>query len=327
MAYSVLRFDMRAPAFSPASTAELYGAALDMATWADEHGFSALTLSEHHGVEDGYLPSPLPMAGLLAGRTRRIPISVVALLAPLYDPLKLAEDLAVLDIASGGRITICAGMGYRPDEYTMFGRDFAKRGVLLDEVLEFLLRAWPGEPFEHRGATVRLTPKPLTQPLPPIRVGGQSKAGARRAARFGLPFQPATNDPAILAVHREECEKRGVDPVVLPPGAGEMVFVSEDPDRTWAEIGPHLLYEAMSYASWQPAGQRSAVHSEAETIEALRKEGKYLVLTPDECVARAEAQAPHGAFVLYPLCGGTPPELAWRSLELYASRVLPRIQS
>jgi alkanesulfonate monooxygenase SsuD/methylene tetrahydromethanopterin reductase-like flavin-dependent oxidoreductase (luciferase family) len=325
VAFSVLRFDMRAPAFSPAGTSELYGAALDMATWAEEHGFAALTLSEHHGVDDGYLPSPLPLAGVLAGRTRRIPISVVALLAPLYEPMKLAEDLAVLDIASGGRVTICAGMGYRPEEYAMFGRDFGRRGQLLDEVLDFLIRAWPGEAFEHHGATIRLTPKPFTQPLPPVTVGGQSKAGARRAARFGLPFQPATSDPAILAVHREECERRGIDPVVIPPGAGEMVYVSEDPDRTWQEIGPYLVYEAMSYSSWQPASQRSAVHSDAQTIDALRKEGKYLVLTPDECVARAESQGPQCAFVLYPLCGGTPPELAWQSLELYADRVLPRI--
>jgi len=325
VAYSVLRFDMRAPEFSPASAAELYAAALEMGTWAEEHGFAALTLSEHHGVDDGYLPSPLPMAGLLAGRTRRIPISVVALLAPLYEPLKLAEDLAVLDIASRGRIAICAGMGYRPEEYAMFGRDFAKRGALLDEVLEFLIRAWPGEPFDHHGTRVQLTPKPITQPLPPVRVGGQSKAGARRAARLGLPFQPATSDPAILGLHREECEKRGIDPVVLPPGTGEMIFVADDPERSWEEIGPHLLYEAMSYSGWQPANQRSAVHSDAKTIDALRKEGKYLILTPDECVARADAQGPHCAFVLYPLCGGIPPDLAWQSLELYANRVLPNI--
>jgi alkanesulfonate monooxygenase SsuD/methylene tetrahydromethanopterin reductase-like flavin-dependent oxidoreductase (luciferase family) len=325
MAFSVLRFDMRAPDFSPASARELYAAALDMATWADEKNFDALTLSEHHGVEDGYLPAPLPMAGLLAGRTRRIPISVVALLAPLYEPLKLAEDLAILDIGSGGRVSIVAGMGYRPEEYAMFGREFERRGKLLDEILEFLLRAWPGEPFEHRGETLRLTPKPITQPLPPVRVGGQSLAGARRAARLGLPFQPATNDPAVLRTYQEGCVRRGAAPVVIPPGSGEMIFVSEDPERTWSQIGRHLLYEAMSYSAWQPANQRSAVHSDATTVEALRKEGKYLVLTPEECVARAEAQGPLAAFVLYPLCGGTPPELAWQSLELYADRVLPHI--
>ena len=325
MPYSVLRFDMRAPAFSPAEPPALYAAALEMATWAEEHRFAALTLSEHHGVDDGYLPSPLPMAGLLAGRTRRIPISVVALLAPLYEPLKLAEDLAILDIASGGRVAVCAGMGYRPEEYAMFGLDFAQRGKLLDDVLEFLIRAWPGEPFEHGGRTVRLTPRPLTQPLPPVRVGGQSKAGARRAARLGLPFQPATSDPAVLSLYQEECARRGHEPAMIPPGTGEMIFVSEDPDRTWAEIGRHLLYEATVYASWQPANQRSAVHSDAKTVDALRKEGKFLVLTPDECVARAEAQGPHCAFVLYPLCGGIPPELAWPGLELYASQVLPRL--
>ena len=99
MAITLLRFDMRAPAFSPASTAELYAAALEMGAWADERGFDSLTLSEHHGADDGFLPSPIAMLGCLVGRTRRIRLGVAALLLPLYDPVKLAEDLAVLDIA------------------------------------------------------------------------------------------------------------------------------------------------------------------------------------------------------------------------------------
>jgi hypothetical protein len=149
---------------------------------------------------------------------------------------------------------------------------------------------------------------------------------ARRAARFGLPFQPAVDDPELFAFYRAECEKRGVEhPVVIPPGSGEMIWVSEDPERSWREIGAHLLHDAMSYASWQPAHQRSAVHSDATTIEALRAEGKYRILTPEQCVERARGQGALATFLHFPLCGGTPPDLGWQSLELYARKVLPHL--
>ena len=326
MALSVLRFDMRAPAFSPASRKDLYAAALDMSAWADEQGFDLITLSEHHSTEDGYLPSPVALAGCIVGRTRQVQIRVVALLLPLYDPVKLAEDLTILDIASGGRVGIVAGLGYRPEEYAMFGVDWATRGKRMDACLEALMTCFSGEPFDFEGRRVQLTPRPISDPHPFVSVGGHGRNAARRAARFGLPFQPAVNTPEVLELYRTECERLGVEnPVAIPPGPGEMVYVSEDPERSWAEIGKYLLYEAQSYAGWQPPNQRSAVVSDATSVEELRAEKRYLVLTPEECVARAQ-QGPYASTVLYPLCGGIPPELAWPSLELYESRVLPALR-
>jgi alkanesulfonate monooxygenase SsuD/methylene tetrahydromethanopterin reductase-like flavin-dependent oxidoreductase (luciferase family) len=201
MAISLLRFDMRAPAFSSAGAGDLYGAALEMAAFADEKGFDSITLSEHHGTDDGFLSSPIAMAGCILGRTRRIRVGVSALLLPLYDPIKLAEDIAILDVASAGRIGITVGLGYRREEYEMFGRDFSRRGRIMDESLEALLRAWTAEPFEYRGRRVRVTPKPTTEPHPLVMVGGMGRPAARRAARFGLPFQPAVNAPEIFALY------------------------------------------------------------------------------------------------------------------------------
>jgi alkanesulfonate monooxygenase SsuD/methylene tetrahydromethanopterin reductase-like flavin-dependent oxidoreductase (luciferase family) len=323
---SILRFDMRAPGLGPERTRELYEAALDMADWADARGFDAITLSEHHAADDGFLPAPIALAGCMLGRARRIRVGISALLLPLYDPVKLAEEMAVLDLASGGRLAVTLGQGYRRAEYAMFGKDWAGRGRLFDECLEVLLRAWTGEPFTWRGRRIHLTPRPLTQPRPPIFVGGMGRNAARRAARFRLPFQPAMDAPEVIELYRAECRRLGFDePLVLPPGSGETILVSRDPDRTWERIGPHLLEDARSYASWQPEGQRSAVHSDATTVAELRAERRFLVLTPDECVARARERGPLCDFVHFPLCGGTPPELAWESLELYASEVMPRI--
>lgn len=328
MAFCLLRFDMRLPAFSPVRSQDLYAAALEMSAWADEQGFDSIVVSEHHATDDGFLPAPIPMLGALVGRTRRIRLSASALLLPLYDPVKLAEDLAILDLASGGRVAVTAGLGYRPEEYAMFGQDWAGRGKRMDECLDVVLRAWSGEPFEWNGRRVRLTPRPLTQPRPPIWVAGMGRNAARRAARFGLPFQPAVDTPEVLELYRSECARLGVaSPLLLPPGSGEMIFLSEDPERSWAQLGPHLLHDARTYASWQPEHQRSAVHSHATDVEALRREGRYRILTPDECVARARERGPFADFVLFPLCGGTPPELGWESLELFARRVLPQLRS
>ncbi len=327
MPISLLRFDLRSPGFSPAKTDELYAAALELSAYADANGFDSISLSEHHGVDDGFLPSPLPLAGAIAGCTKRVRISISALLATLYDPVKLAEDLVVLDHVSRGRLNTTLGMGYREVEYAMFGRDFAARGKLLDECVELLLRAWRGEEFSWQGRRVRVTPAPFTQPHPPVLIGGQSAAGARRAARFGLPYQPASNDAAMVAVYEAECARLGVPSQLYLPGTGEMIWVSRDPDRSWAEIGRYLMHEASTYASWQPASQqRSTVHSRAASAEALRAEGLYRVLTPAECIARAKAGGPHTAFVLYPLCGGIPPALAWESVRIYVEEVLPALR-
>lgn len=326
MPISVVRFDLRSPSSSPARTDALYAASLDMARHADEHGLDAITLSEHHGAEDGFLPSPLVLAAAMAGRTTRIRIGISALLAPLYDPLKLAEDLAVLDLASGGRVATTLGLGYREEEYAAFGQDFGARGRRLDECIETLRAAWTGEPFSFRGRTVRVTPRPLTQPHPMLLIGGQSRAAARRAARFGLPFQPASNEPEILSLYQSECARLGQTPLLLPPGSGELIWVARDPDRAWRDLGPHLLHDATSYAVWQRADiARSVVTSAAKTVDLLRAEGIYRILTPDECVARARAQGALATFVLFPLCGGTPPDLGWESLRLYTGEVLPRI--
>lgn len=324
MVMSIMRLDFRAPPDGPVSPGVIYAAALEMATWADAHGFSMLVLPEHHGIDDGYLPSPLTMAGVLAGRTKRVRIGVMALLVNLYDPVRLAEDLAVLDLASGGRLAVTLGQGYRRSEYEALAGDWTARGRDMDEFIEVLLRAWRGERFEWRGRPVHVTPRPASEPHPFIAVGGRGRNAARRAARFGLPLQPSIDDPEVRALYVSECERLGHAPIYLPVGSGVTTFVSEDPDRTWEELGPFLLRHAVDYASWQTPGERSAVNSTATSVEALRGEGLYRVLTPDECVTAARA-APHHAMVFLPLCGGMPPDLAWPSLELYAGKVLPRI--
>ncbi|WP_157859351.1 LLM class flavin-dependent oxidoreductase, partial [Streptomyces pathocidini] len=166
MPVTVVRFNLVDPDATPESRSQRYRAAVEMAAHADELGVTTVQTEEHHGAENGWLPSPLVFAAAVAGATRTVSVTVSALITPLYDPLRLAEELAVLDLASGGRVVTVAGIGYRPEEYAMLGRDWHRRGRLQDEALETLLKAWTGEPFAYRGRTVRVTPRPYTRPHP-----------------------------------------------------------------------------------------------------------------------------------------------------------------
>src|SRR5262245_64712267 len=123
-----LRYDLRAPAFAGVTHAELYAACLEQCAWADARGFDVVALSEHHGVDDGYMSAPVTLAAAIAGRTQRMQINIAAVLVPLHDPVRLAEQLATVQLASGGRLSLVAGMGYRPEEFVMAGVDRPPRG-------------------------------------------------------------------------------------------------------------------------------------------------------------------------------------------------------
>ena len=326
MAMLGLRFDLRVPEFAATTHARQYEAALDMAAWADRVGLDAVILSEHHGAPDGYLPAPLTLGAAMLGRTERILLNVAAVLAPLHDPVRLAEQLAVLDLCAPGRVSIVAGLGYRTVEFEMAGVDRRQRGRLLDEAVEVMRQAWTGEPFPWRGREVVVTPKPATTGGPPILIGGSTDVAARRAARLHCGFSPALGDPQLAQTYEEECAAVGFDAgfCALPSGPG-FVFVAEDPEAAWKTIGPSALFDAQTYARWQEGQQRSAVDViGAQTWEDVRDSGVYRVVTPDECVALAEEV---GAVMLHPLMGGITPEVAWESLDLFERAVLPRVRA
>jgi len=324
MAMLTIRYDLRVPPFASVTHPELYSVCLDQCAWADDRGFDTAVLSEHHFVEDGYMSAPLVLAAAIGARTHRILINVAAVLVPLYDPLRLAEEVATADLASGGRLSLVAGLGYREEEFEVFGVDRSRRGRILEEHVDVLRKAWTGEPFDYHGRQVRVTPRPVQQPHPPVLIGGSTEIAARRAARLRLPFFPAIGDPALADAYRDESARVGFEGgwVMLPSGPG-FVHVTDDPERAWAQIAPHALYDAQTYARWQTPGQRSAVSTDATTAEDLRATGIYAVVTPDECV---ELAGRTGSLVFHPLMGGLSPDLGWESLELFASKVLPRIR-
>ncbi|MFP1627770.1 LLM class flavin-dependent oxidoreductase [Streptomyces sp. 5K101] len=321
MAFTVARFNLVEPDATPDTLAARYRAALEMAAYADDRGIDTVQTEEHHGAANNWLPSPFAFAGAVLGATRRIAVTVSAAIGPLHDPLRMAEDIAVLDLVGRGRLVTVAGIGYRPEEYERAGVEWGRRGALQDELLETLIAAWTGEEFVYRGRTVRVTPRPFTQPHPLLLVGGSSRAAARRAARLGLPFFPSAHLPELEAYYHERRAEYGTGGFcMMPARTTPLLHVAEDPDRAWALYGHHLLHEARTYASWQSKDIRSAVRSAADTVEELRAEGVYRVVTPDECVDLAAE-----SLVVHPLCGGMPVDEGWRSLHLLCDDVLPRL--
>lgn len=320
---TTLRINMTGAATSPETQGERYRAAIEMAAFADRHGFSIVNVEEHHCADIGWLSSPLVMAGLIAGRTARVRIRVSALLITLYDPIRLAEDIAILDLASNGRVSIVAGQGYRPIEYHALDRDWESRGNASDFILQTLLQAWQGEPFEYKGRIVKISPVPQTRPIPPFAYGGMSAAAARRAARFGLTFHPPAEMPELVAIYEAELERLGKTGHAEWPREGtSLVFLDEDPDAAWQEIGPYLLAEATEYGSWGREGVERPFASADLTLDKLRAERRYEILTPEECLRRIRAADGEYTVILHPMAGGVPLAKAWNCLQLHAERVL-----
>jgi alkanesulfonate monooxygenase SsuD/methylene tetrahydromethanopterin reductase-like flavin-dependent oxidoreductase (luciferase family) len=325
MGMLIVRFDFRLAPDSPTSMGELYRAGLEMTEWAEQVGAVSVMFSQHHGSTDGYLPSPVPMAAAAAARTSTVALNVGALLLLMYDPIKLAEDMVVLDHLSQGRVSYTIGLGYRDEEYAMFAVDATRRGATIEERIGVLRQAFTGEPFEWDGRPVSVSPTPFTPGGPTLAYGGGSKAAALRAARLGMMFFPQTSDARLAEIYDTEAERVGNPPGLClspPAGAPTTVFVADDVEQGWRDYGPYLLHDALMYGRWLGADTNAASYSGAKSVDDLRASTAYQVVTPHEAVELVER---YGSLSLVPLCGGIPPDLAWRSLRLIEDQVLPAL--
>jgi alkanesulfonate monooxygenase SsuD/methylene tetrahydromethanopterin reductase-like flavin-dependent oxidoreductase (luciferase family) len=320
-----LYFDMRAPEFG-APAPELYAAALDMAEFADRIGMDHVGVMEHHGSEDGYLPTPFVMGAAVAARTKRIRISLGAVVLPLHDPLKVAEDITILDQISNGRLEVILGAGYVPYEFDRFRVSLHDRAKLMDKGIEIILRALRGERFEDEGREIFVRPLPVQDPRDILLVGGGVKASALRAARFDLGFAPVT--PKLFALYEEQMRERGQQPRRLHgPGRPLSIHLTEDVDAGWAELMPHAVHVAAAYAQWaQGKGTGLSPFRGLDNEEAMRSAGIFAVWTPDQLLDYAASLPPRTALGFMPLLGGLAPERGWKSLHLL-EKVMPKLRA
>lgn len=333
-----LSFDLRNPSWAGKPFDEYYADFLDLAAWADDAGFDRLSLSEHHFVEDGYLPSPFVAAGAVAARTKKIRIAISLALLPLKHPVQVAEDGAIVDVISGGRFELMVGAGYRNEEYEGYGISMKTRPGRMDEGVEIIKKCWSDETFSFNGRywklkNVNVTPKPVQKPRPPIIMGGASPASARRAARIADGYSPVS--ARLSEFYREELRAQGKDPGLIPPTdvprpPRNFLHVAEDPEASWKIVGPYAMHTANSYAEFAGSLRHGPFKAVSDPDE-LRAAGTDDVMTPEQVVELGKAiqkADPHNAELSFrPLMGGMPSEEGRRALDLVAREVMPHFKS
>jgi len=256
---------------------------------AEIAGFDSIWLGEHH---NNPVLHPAPLIGLtaIATRTRRVRLGTGVLLLPLYHPLMVAEEGAMLDMISGGRLILGVGAGYAPEEFDAFGYSIKERGSRLEEGASLLRRLWTEENVTHRGRHYRVdnatvAPRPVQQPRPPIWFGAWTEPAIRRAARLGDAWLagPSANLDELTActrLYRKACRE-------IRQREGEValfryVFVASSTNEAISAAGDSFInaFESMYFRWPHPVVKRP---SGKITIEPLAK-GRIILGDPRTCI-------------------------------------------
>ena len=239
-----LYYDLRNPG-AARPWARVYASALEQIGWADAEGIDAIWVTEHHGFADGYLPAPLTFCAAVAARTSRARIGTAVVVSPLVHPLALAEQAAVVDILSDGRLELGLGAGWRAAEFAAFGADFSGRYQALEESVRALPGLWDSG---------QAAPAPVQRPLP-VWVGARGPRGARLAGRTGSGLLWIDHDllePYLAGLAQAD------SPALPRIGGLANVFLADDPERTRATIRGSGRRNAASYSGADASGKQAA---------------------------------------------------------------------
>jgi probable F420-dependent oxidoreductase len=333
-------FTGQVPQGSDRTFVQEYADIIELSRLAESEGFDSVWVSEHHGAGDGYLPSLLPMLAAVAAATERIGVGTGVMLTPFHHPLRLAEDAAVVDLISGGRLMLGLGLGWREEEFRMFDVPVKERVRRTNETVEILRKAWTGERFSHDGKVfsidqVRITPAPAQRPGPPIYLGGFVEDAVRRAGRMGdgyIRSRGGLEDAVQAAAWAEEgAREAGKDPSKLAILQLQNTFVSEGNDA-WSIVRDGAAHQLGVYAGWR-AGTDIPVEPVLRVMPPSDEELRALTPagTPEEVAAAlrptVDAFAERESFQLivrlhYP---GMDRDTAAQAIELFARTVIPAL--
>jgi probable F420-dependent oxidoreductase len=334
-------FTAQLPASSKRSFEQEYRETLELVRLAERVGFDSAWVSEHHGSSDGYLPSLLPMLAAFAAVTERIELGTGVVLTPLHDPLRLAEDAAVVDQLSGGRLLLGIGNGWREEEFRMFDASRAERGARTQETIEVLRRAWTGRRFSFEGRTlrydrVRVTPQPARPGGPPILLGGYDRKAVIRAGRLADGYITDETGPdevrGNLELVADGARGAGRDPDMMMVVLLQNAFAWRDGDP-WPLIRDGVVQQLGAYEAWGE-GADTPEHDRLEP--AMPSEEDLRLSTPagppDEVartlLATIRAAGNRDVHLVvrlhYP---GMDLETASRAIELFAAEVIPALKT
>jgi alkanesulfonate monooxygenase SsuD/methylene tetrahydromethanopterin reductase-like flavin-dependent oxidoreductase (luciferase family) len=246
-------YDLRNPAPWREPWDVRYRKILEQVDWVESQlAFGAVSVSEHHFVDDGYTPSVLAICAAIASRTSRVRIATNILQLPLHHPLRVAEDCLTIDAISGGRFRLGVAVGYREDEFAAFGTTTKDRASRMDESLAILRGAFAGRPVRHasrhwRFPELTVTPGPVRAGGPEIWVGGGSPIAMRRAARFADGFIAAAVNKQVGQAFHQTCAAVTPGQPRKPVMGTAWLLVAEDPEKETARLGDHMLYQVNQY--------------------------------------------------------------------------------
>lgn len=328
------------PPDDPRSDTDLYREAVERAVTAENAGFASVWVSEHHFLDDGYMPSLMVTCAAIAQATTTIEIGTGVLLAPLHDPIRLAEDAATVDLISGGRLILGIGAGWRAEEFDVFGLPQQERAGRIRETVAILRGAWSEGTFTHHGKhysydDVNVTPKPA-RPIP-IWIGGFAPGAVRRAGRIADGFLGSSTGTsgiegflAARTLAYEGLERAGRDPSSFQLALHVPVFASEDADP-WEMVKPHYRYLRWKYPDMAVA--RSSVRSSSPPPLGADEEAQLrqtiICGSPDEVVEQIGAFRDALGDDVHFICRSDFPGLErdrqLALIELLGSRVLPKL--
>lgn len=322
-------YDFRNPQQWRRPWAELYAEVLDVIAWSEEAGFANAWVPEHHLADDGYMPSPLVTLSAIAARTKRLKLGGGIALAPLYHPVRFAEDCAVLDIISGGRVEMGLGIGYRKREMAAYGVDSTTRGRLFDEWLEIVTRLWAGETVDFEGRFFNLSGARIMPPAPrgriPLYIGGLTEKAMERVARYGDGY---LGNEEICDLYAKKMLEQGKDPHQGKVRIiGMMVMIADDPEKAFEELAPYYYYINSSYAEWFAEGADAGIDGGIGrmSLEEFKQSGLLQIWTPDEAIAtlrKYQETTPLDHFTMM-MPPGLPPARFVEYADVVAKKVIP----
>jgi alkanesulfonate monooxygenase SsuD/methylene tetrahydromethanopterin reductase-like flavin-dependent oxidoreductase (luciferase family) len=310
---------------------DFYAEALDQIAWAEQRGLGSVWLTEHHFCADGYSPSPFVLGSAIAQRTTRMRIGTNLIVAPLHDPVRLAEDAATLSLLSGGRFDLGVGQGYWAREFAAFGRELRHRPSLLEEGVEVIRLAWSGSAEGYSGRRYRLPPvavMPVPEQPPRLLVGAMAEVAIERAARIADGFLSTQNahQPAYLAA----VERLGRPVAEARIYAGQWAIVADDPEEVWSRIGRHALYQLNEYIAWGAFGPPDETPRFTDPAQILAA-GAYQLMDAEMAVTELTAllrERPQIKDVhFWAQLPGEPVDSGSERIQFLASKVAPQVRA
>ena len=322
--------------FIPIEGGQYYKEALDEVTKAEELGLDSVWMEEHHAVTNHYWPSPLTVLAGFATRTSRVMLGTDIVVAAFHHPVRLAEDIAMLDVMSGGRITLGIAIGYKPDEFALYGVELEKRGARFEEQLAIMKGLWTQDRVSFKGTyyTVegRLEPKPVTKPHPPLWIGGWGDITLKRAATLADNWIPGpTADlERLLAGKKRFLENRRVagrtQPITEWPLTRDLIIAESDRKaRELAEEHIMVAYRKEYAGGWRHPFIDSSIATDLERL----MEDRFIIGGPGQCVSKIKRFVEEYGMT-HLICRtffpGMPHAHIMRELELIATEVVPEFR-